>query len=478
MSARSLAMTTAKLSRGVALLVSGGVLSLTSALLGACGSNAELAIVTDDPPAGLEWEDGSPSFLTEVTQAPIYEGDDANVLWAQENLPTGSALHAEVILRSCGPLGGVCHNRKEYPALYSAATFLSSIGAPCNVQPGTVEAVFDRCERPGDRFVLGDRSEREIGWLEVIPLEADDGEVEVSKDMPGLHLHLSDPVSDFESGGRTVGKFTRKFVNQGKVETLSYATYDTRWYSFDGGRHLVGEMRNYQVDRVLELVEVGIEQGDLNRNGTFGARPDKDGNTNGPISLIVPGDPESSYLVARMRGHMEGIPVPGTRMPLANQPLNGPEMLALFCFIEGLPDDGQVNLASDIDYKNCSYSEPDTHEELEVEGAGTSWEERVSPLLEANCGGCHGETRASGGLVLVGEGVFDTLTTERSPTDPEGRPYVDPGYPENSYLFLKLTADPSIAGMGMPIDPLSGVRTLTEEELADVESWISDGAPL
>jgi hypothetical protein len=443
----------------------------------ACSSEAQLAIVTDEPPEGLQWENGSPSFLSEVKEVGPYTGDDPNILWAQEHLPTGSALHSEVILRSCGPLGGVCHNRKEYPALYSAATFLSSIGAPCNVQPGTVEAVFDRCERSGDRFVLGDGAEKEIGWVEVVPIEGDDDDVEPGETMPGLHLHLADPV-DFDSGDRATGNFLRSFVTSGKVEELNYATYDSRWHVFDGGRHVVAEMRNYQVDDVSELVEVGIEQGDLNRNGVFGARPDKDGVATGPVQMIVPGDPESSYLVARMRGHMEGVTVPGTRMPLANQPLNVPEMLALFCFIEGIPKDGQVNLGSDIDYENCSYKDPSTHEALAVEGAGTSWSERISPLLEANCGGCHAEDRANGDLVLVGEGVFEMLTTTRSPVDAEGRLFVSPGYPQESYLLLKLIADPSITGLGMPIDPLDGVRTLTDEELADIESWISDGAPL
>ena len=457
------------------LLLLGSALTAAAGL--ACGSDAKLAIVTDQPPEGLQWKDGAPSFLAEVTTAKAYTGSDANVLWAQEHLPTGSSLHSEVILRSCGPLGGVCHNRKEYPALYSAATFLSSIGAPCNVQPGTLEAVFDRCERTGDRFVLEGSPEKEIGWVEIIPLEGE-YQGDPNENMPGLHIHLANAIGNFESGGQGIGQFVRNFVTEGKVQDLSYATHEGRWYLFDGGKHVVAEMRDYQVDDINRLVAVGIEQGDMNRNGIFGARPDADGNTTGPVQMIVPGDPESSYIVARMRGHMEGVPVPGTRMPLANQPLNVPEMIALFCFIEGLPKDGQVNLGSDIDYEGCSYKDPSTHAALAVEGAGTNWSERVSPLLEANCGGCHATDRASGNLVLVGDGVFEMLTTTRSPTDPEGRLFVNPGYPSESYLFLKLLGDPSIAGVGMPIDPLDGVRTLAPDEMSDIEAWIAAGAPL
>lgn len=460
------------------LFAAAPLVPLLTAAISACGSEAPQSIVTDKPPDGLQWTDGTPSFLAPIVQTAAYSGDDPTVQAAQRDLPTGSALHSEVILRSCGPLGGVCHNRKEYPALYSAATFLSAIGAPCNVQPGTVTAVFDRCERPGDRFVLDNGAEKEIGWIEVVPLEGEDDEVEVSEAMPGLHIHLADPVPEFDSGRQLVGHFVRTFVSDGQVEDLSYATYETRWHAFGGGRHLVGQMRNYQVDDVLRLVQVGIEQGDLNRNGTFGARPNEEGNTRGPVQMITPGSPETSYLVARMRGHMEGEVVPGTRMPLANQPLDTKEMLALFCFIEGLPADGQVNLASDIDYENCSYQDPASHPALSVEGAGASWDERIQPLLEANCGGCHGEGLALGNLTLVGEGVHEMLTGTVSPTDPEGRLYVSPGYPEESYLYLKLLGDDSIAGEPMPIDPLEGARTLAPDELADIEAWIIEGANL
>src|SRR5690606_36022586 len=117
-------------------------------------SKADTSPLISEPPEGLEWSDGGPSFLTDATEVEPYTGSDPTVMEAQQRLPTGSALHSEVILRSCGPLGGVCHNRKEYPDLRTPANFLSIINAPCNVQSGTPEAVFDRCERTGDR----------IGW--------------------------------------------------------------------------------------------------------------------------------------------------------------------------------------------------------------------------------------------------------------------------------------------------------------------------
>ena len=39
------------------------------------------------------------------------------------------------------------------------------------------------------------------------------------------------------------------------------------------------------------------------------------------------GSPETSYLIARLRGVMENEEIPGSRMPLANPPLTIAEML-------------------------------------------------------------------------------------------------------------------------------------------------------
>lgn len=463
----------------LALAITGG-----GAALVACGSVPEQSVVTGEPTPGLDWSGGTPSFLTEVVKATPYTGSDPTVLEAQDRLPTGSALHAEVILRSCGPLGGVCHNRKEYPALHTPASFLETIGAPCNIQSGTIEAIYDRCERPGDRIRLAGGGEKEIGWLELVPNEnaGEEGgdEVEPSPDMPGLHLHLAEPVSppnEDEDRNRTTVQFVRTFVQGGEVQDLSYATYAGRWHLFDDGYHVVAEVPENRVDEITALLQVGIEQGDLNRNGTFGARPDDTGVTRGPVSLIEPGNPETSYLIARMRGHMMGEPIPGSRMPLANPPFSVAEMLALFCFVEGLPEDGMVNLASDIDYAGCSYADPITHAALAVEGVGSGWADRISPLLEGNCGGCHSADRAYGDLVLVGDGVYEMLTETISPTDPLRRKYIEPGNPQASYLYLKLIGDPSIDGDAMPVDPIAGVRTLAQEELSDVETWITNGAP-
>ena len=410
-----------------------------------------------------------------------YVGTDPEVLAAQQSLTTGEDLHAKVIYRTCTPNGGVCHHAKEYPALHTPANFLAAIDAPCNVQSGTPEAAYDRCERPGDRLKLFGGKEIEIGYINYIPGEYDpspgDDEEEVPLDdaTPGLHIYLAEPVSTDWNGDPSnrwgVGQFIRSFVNDGVVEEISFSQFNTQWFPIGDGAHLLARVRNYQSTTVQQLLAVGIVEGDRNRNGVFGAR------SGDPVALIEPGNPEESYLIARLRGLMLDETVPGSRMPLANQPLSISEMLALYCFVEGLGKvtDGNYNLAAPIDYKNCSYSADP--ENLNLLGSGVTWSSRISAIIEANCTGCHSATQAQGGLVLAGEKseVYKRLM-EPSSQVPELN-LIEPGDPLNSYLWLKLLGDEgTIVGSGMPLNPLTGEGKLADALLEDIENWIDAGA--
>ncbi|MDY7227296.1 hypothetical protein [Hyalangium rubrum] len=438
------------------------------ALLSGCDSSKDYEGTTGTIP----FEPQRPSSGAPATVAP-YTGSDPLVLEAQTRLPTGLDLQRKVVLRTCGPTNGVCHNQKEYPDLHTAGTFTASINAPCNLQPGTYASVYDRCERLGDRFKLKEQSFREIeiGWYEVVLgayVEYEDDEVPPS-DAAGLHLYLRDPVP-LDKGRAHWGtaNFLRNFINaQDNVETLSVANYNTRWWVLGDGRHLFGEVRDYQRDSVEALQAIGIIEGDQNRNGTFGAREGKS------TPLLNPGKPEESYLVARVRGHMQGERIPGSRMPLANQPLSVPDMLALMCFIEGLdPNANEWNLSSSIDYAGCSYSA--NPQALNVVGAGVTWRERVWPILQSNCGGCHGGSNAQMGLDLTASDAYQRLRAA-SVQSPNLK-LVDPGRLEQSYLWLKLAGDGSIVGSRMPVDPLDGTRTLPPDQLESIQTWILAGA--
>jgi hypothetical protein len=406
--------------------------------------------------------------LPVALQVPPYTGSDRAVLEAQDRLPTGLDLHAKVIYRTCSPTGGVCHNSKEYPDLRTPASFLAALGAPCNVQPGTPQAVYDRCERPGDRLALGPEAPaREIGYLEDIPGERKTDDPPTAS-TPGLHIYLAEPIPVHPETQATA-RFIRAFVApSGNVEDLPFASFATRWTVLDGGVHLYGRVTMDFLTRVQELLTVGIVQGDQNRNGVYGARQAP------PIPLLRPGKPEESYLIGRLRGVMFGAPVPGTRMPLANQPLSVPEMLALFCFVEGLGPSATpatVNLASAIDYARCSYSAAPAS--LNLLGSGVTWAHRVKNILEFNCSGCHSGPAPQGGLDLAAPDVYARLS--KPSTERPELPLVRPRLPAESYLWRKLTGD-MITGARMPLNPLTGQGRLTDPELADIKAWIEAGA--
>ncbi|TVQ96784.1 MAG: hypothetical protein EA398_15495 [Deltaproteobacteria bacterium] len=412
------------------------------------------------------------------TREPVrYDGDNPFVLEAIARLTTGEDLHFQVIQRTCSPNEGVCHNMQEYPDLRTPSSLVEQIGAPCNSQPGHWSTVYDRCEPPGDRFSLQNPSTQpmEIAWIERVPGPGTDYRAEGTApelDSPGLHIRLHSPLrldrEEYWSGGQFIRTFER--IDEGGravIEDVTFATYTTRWWVLEGGQHLVGEVRDYQSDAVNNLLSVGIQQGDHNRNGVFGYREGLN------VPMVAAGDPERSYLVARVRGEMLGETVPGTRMPLANQPLSIPEMLAFFCWIEGLPTDGSpVDMRWPIDYTNCSYAE--RPEELNLLGTGTSWEGRVRPLFIANCGGCHGERLAEAEFRVTGDDAYERLFQHSTQIDT--MVLLEPGQPENSYLWWKLDGHEQLVGRTMPLSPSDGGGRLSDEELADIRTWIEQGA--
>jgi hypothetical protein len=428
--------------------------------------------IDPEPDRPLRFAPERPATTAPVPAAP-YTGADPFVLEAQRDLPTGLDLHAKVIVRTCSPNGGVCHNSKEYPDLHTPANFLALLGAPCNVQPGTPEKAFDRCERPGDRLRLGEEREVEVGYLDFLP-----GELgrDTPKDAsaPGLHIHLAAPILEGKRDVYGTARFVRSFVTAGgEVRALDFATFRTRFWVLTGGTHLLGEVPRDRADEVRELLSVGILQGDLNRNGVYGARA----GAGGPVPLLAPGAPESSYLIGRMRGLMKAgdqeIQVPGTRMPLANQPLSIPEMLALYCFVEGLAaQPAPPNLASAIDYVRCSYSRDPSG--LNLLGAGVSWRGRVKNILDFRCTGCHSGNDPQGGLDLSGDGAYARLLAP-SKQQPSAALLV-PGDPAASYLWRKLAGEPGIVGARMPLDAQGAASKLDDAELRDLRAWIEAGA--
>jgi hypothetical protein len=436
----------------------------TTALAAALLVGCQPATPTGDE-GTIPFEPQRPPLHSGKDVAP-YTGSDALVLEAQGTYRNGLDFQRKFIMRTCGPTNGVCHNQKEYPDMHTPAAFAATLGAPCNVQPGSWNAVFDRCEQLGDRFRFVDNAfrELEIGWIDYIPGSP---EGSPTRDSPGLHIQLQAPLPLSEARLQDTGVFIRTFINAGNVEDLVFTSFTTRWTVIDD-KHLLGEVAPGQIEAVEQLLKVGIVQGDHNRNGVFGKRAGR------TVSMLNPGKPEESYLVARIRGHMQGEAIPGSRMPLANQPPSVPDMLALMCFIQGAnPSEAGWNLDWPIDYANCSYSADPRS--LNLLGQGLTWRGRVLPILQANCGGCHGGTNPQAGFNVQDANLYQRLfmASAQKPT----LNLVQAGDLSKSYLWHKLDGASTISGSRMPIDPNGGSGQLSASELEDISNWILFGAP-
>ena len=95
-------------------------------------------------------------------------------------------------------------------------------------------------------------------------------------------------------------------------------------------------------------------------------------------------------------------------------------------------------------------------------------------IFDLNCAlsGCHAGSSPTQGLNLEAGQTFTNIVNVSSNQMP-GLLRVRPGDPDQSYLYLKVTADPSIVGSGMPL----GRPQLSEDQLEAIRLWISNGAP-
>ncbi|MBC8073245.1 MAG: hypothetical protein IAG13_33290, partial [Deltaproteobacteria bacterium] len=370
---------------------------------------------------------------------------------AKHEFPTYLDLHEKVVTRTCSPNGGVCHNEKEYPDLHTPQTMLSMLDAPCNLAETDPLNLFDGCEPPGDELVFTTGSNTtyvgEVAWIELV------------SDKVGVVTHavvqLRAPIPN-------------AMLVAGQYESIAFQR------ATDGGMLTVGAVDNavsyapgmvaLQINGYAELpadvktlLESDVRAGDPNRNGAFGYSEDE-------YRLLLPGDPWKSYLLQRLQGN-----VPGSPMPLANQPLSSAEIIALACWIEGATTAEAASPYASIDYDGCEYAAEFGETPT---GSGATFSGHVQPILDARCAtaGCHGEVAPAAGLALTAEVAYDSLMA-MSLQNPE-MPRVTPGNPSNSYLVTKLTGN-GLSGMQMPL----ASQPLSDEELTVVRTWISYGAP-
>ena len=256
------------------------------------------------------------------------KNEHPDVAEARRSLPTALELHTKVISRSCSPAGGVCHNGKEYPDLRTTGSMIAALSKPCNRDRflDEPEMVFDGCEPAADELVVGDGSSE---WRSLIAYL---GPEEYDEQTFTSFRHLKTEAQ----APRYMDRTPARIVRNGETIVNLPSNLQLGSGSSDGK---IVDVFNLEYASIRALGYV--KGGDPNGNGVFGA---SDG-----WAEIMPGKPEKSYLWARITGT-----VPGTRMPLANAPLTGPEYVAIICWIETADDDPDARDL--IDYTSCNYA--------------------------------------------------------------------------------------------------------------------------
>lgn len=106
-------------------------------------------------------------------------------------------------------------------------------------------------------------------------------------------------------------------------------------------------------------------------------------------------------------------------------------------------------------------------------GEPVSYSAHLEPLVLAHCLSCHEFEDPKAKLVLEAGLGYERLVGPRSIQDPE-MALVEPGDPENSYLWLKLK-HVTQEGKGMP-RTVGGSKMLRDSELELYRRWIEGGA--
>ncbi len=372
---------------------------------------------------------------------------------AKMEFPTYEDIHVKVIQRTCTPFQNVCHNNKEYPDLRTPQGVIDRIGRPCNLNEvyNDPESVFNGCEPAGDqlRFLGGgnDGLVVEIGYVDVTDDGAGGGTVAIA---------VKDTIPSSMSSGSVPETAVIERMIGGVMQTVG--TLDAV-LSYAPGGNSVTVINSMSFDDDASLLETDVTYGDPNRDGIYGASMDQ------PMQEIAPGDPWNSYLLQRLQGN-----VPGSPMPLANQPLNASEVVAIACWIEGTADEGGAETDSVINYDDCEYAA-----ELVAppDGGGATLSGHIQPIFDQSCAfaGCHSTNSPAAGLDLT-EGKSRDALLEIAAMQAPDVPLVTALNPTNSYLMVKLTSM-GTSGQRMPING----DTLNDSQLELVRTWILQGAP-
>lgn len=280
----------------------------------ACGESLEL--------------DPTPEPIEQTPPPPAIEYEKAAVTEARVQFPRFLEVEKKVIARTCSPNPGVCHQTNNYPDMRTAGSVLSMIGARCNLEIPDPKQGWDGCEHRGDRLVLGEELTAEIGWIERMGQDWKITLRDAALETKNVSLELVTAENELIFAPPRDWSISLALTEGSPEAVLTVDPNDP-----------------YVVDFVRSMMRNTIA-GDANQNGVYGAdEPERSG------ALIYPGSLERSYWWGRLTGT-----VPGSRMPLANQPLSNAEYVALACWIEQLDPDGEPSALDTIDYDRCEFA--------------------------------------------------------------------------------------------------------------------------
>jgi hypothetical protein len=271
----------------------------------------------------------SPSAGTARTDAGL-SGDLAN---AALDYPTFRALHTKVLMQTCAPASGLCHNSKEYPDMHTPENMLAIINERCNALVTDVAEIQDLCEREGDLLVV--RSGPDEGWQTRIGFVID----QTSQSPPALVLTLHDPAP--HDAENVLVSIVRDIDPKNSLEIPLGAALTTQAGEAKATIALTDQstgLEGFFTSPYTPGLSAQLIAGDPNRNGIFGA--DLGG------ALIKPGMLDKSFLVQRILGAV------APQMPLGNGDLSPEQIDAIECWIYQLAPDGS-NADGPIDYAKC-----------------------------------------------------------------------------------------------------------------------------
>jgi hypothetical protein len=129
--------------------------------------------------------------------------------------------------------------------------------------------------------------------------------------------------------------------------------------------------------------------------------------------------------------------------------------------------------------KGCACEPPDC--------PTVSFNNNIQPIFNRSCATssvCHGPNGAEGLVLVSGSSIGNTVGVRANQLSNGQRILrIKPGAPQDSYLFLKMTADgpPAISGTPMPQGtcpgaPIGGAVCPTDDEINAISQWISECA--